>query len=99
VIVWDEKAEAAFMAALAALQAKGLAQAVAEQEARWMVELDLCRKWYRRQLEKAWDCKAGSEKKALFAVWVREFGKSRAETLAQMAKSEDAKFREAVSQW
>ncbi|MFW9605271.1 MAG: hypothetical protein ACMV0I_01700 [Pseudomonas sp.] len=98
-IGWDAKAEAAVQAASTRFQQAGMAKADADREAGWVVELDLCRKWYRGQLEKAWACKTGSEKKALFAVWVREFGKSRAETLAQMAKSEDGKFREAVSQW
>lgn len=98
-IGWDEKAEAAVQVASTRFQQAGMAKADADREAGWVVELDLCRKWYRRHLEKAWACKTGSEKKTLFAVWVREFGKEKADALAQMAKSENAKFREAVSQW
>lgn len=98
-IGWDELAEAAVQAASLRFQQAGMPEADAAREARWVVELDAWRKWYRCQLEKAWACKTGSEKKALFAVWVREFGKEKADALAQMAKSENEKFRRAVEQW
>lgn len=98
-IGWDARAEAAVEAASNRLQQSGMAKADADREARWIVELDLCRKWYRGQLEKAWSCTSAIGKRQLFAEWVRDFGKSKADSLAQMAKSEDVKFKEAVGKW
>lgn len=98
-IGWDELAEAAVQVASTRFQQTGMAKADADREAGWVVELDLCRKWYRRHLEKAWACTSATSKRQLFAEWVRDFGKSKADSLAKMAKSENEKFREAVSQW
>ena len=98
-IVWDKSAEAAVQAASLRFQQTGMPEADAAREARWVVELDLHRKWYRVQLEKAWACTSATSKRQLFAEWVRDFGKSKADSLAQMAKSEDVKFKEAVGKW
>lgn len=96
-IVWDEAAEAAWVAAYRNLIASGLPAGDADREARWLVEADICRKFYRRNVERALSCRTNGEKRALYQGWVKEFGKQRAERLAGFVKNEKA--REAALKW
>jgi len=96
-IVWDESAEARFVAARDALVARGLDADTATREARWSVEGALCRAMYRRELEQASACVDVSQKRALYARWKREFGPQRAAYLARVVKSADAS--KAVASW
>lgn len=96
-VVWDEAAEASFQAMVKDFEAKGYSLSLAEQEARWVVEIKLCQRFTRSQLERAASCRCDREKRELMSEWRSAYGLERADSLARMAKG--GKALEIARKW
>lgn len=86
-IVWGEEAEADFSELVMEMAAR-MSRADAEREARWVVELQLCRRFYMTQVGRALRCTTADAKRALYAEWQRLYGNERASRLARYVKNE-----------
>lgn len=97
-ITWDGEAAALFERRFAELSAReGMSEAAARQEAQWQVDLMVCRRFVRKQIDRALACRTAAEKRALVAEWQREHGASRSSYLIKLLK--DDKALEAIKAW
>ena len=90
-VTWDQGAENEYQEQLAALLESGRYSAeMCAREALWAVEGQLHRSFYRSQVMRANRCSSPFEKRTLFAEWMRDLGRARANSLARVVKDEKA---------
>ena len=85
-VIWCEKAEADFERLVDAHLDSGATFDKAVRESRWQVEIDLHRKWVKRQVAAALRCKTNDEKLALMKDWIAQYGSVRAQRLASYCR-------------
>jgi hypothetical protein len=86
-VEWGAREEALVLERADALSARYTDREAVLRDARWSVELELYRRAYRVQLDRARACQTPDEKRALCNDWRSRFGDEQAGRLIEYAKS------------